>query len=175
MNIVSFTHVVLGSNILMVPIGLFARVSSLPCRIKICRVWQVLAITEDLHDVHSLGKEAAAVHRSLVEDLSKFYLFLVFKMINVSTLYDLLFMLITTFANAILFPLETVLSKDVAAMTDAICRERETKMEISLIHGQAIYQSYSLKIREACQTLDPLVPSLTSSVKGLYSMLTRPA
>ncbi|PRQ23388.1 putative non-specific serine/threonine protein kinase [Rosa chinensis] len=108
---------------------------------------EVLAITEDLHDVHGLGKEAAAVHRSLVEDLSK--------------------------ANAILLPLETVLSKDVAAMTDAICRERETKMEISPIHGQAIYQSYSLKIREACQTLDPLVPSLTSSVKGLYSMLTR--
>ncbi|XP_050364402.1 uncharacterized protein LOC126783062 [Argentina anserina] len=108
---------------------------------------EVLAITEDLHDVHSLGKEAAAVHCSLVEDLSK--------------------------ANAILLPLETVLSKDVAAMTDAICREKETKMEISPIHGQAIYQSYSLKIREACQILDPLVPSLTSSVKGLYSMLTR--
>ncbi|PRQ23312.1 putative non-specific serine/threonine protein kinase [Rosa chinensis] len=33
-------------------------------------IHQVLAITEDLHDVHSLGKEAAAVHRSLVEDLS---------------------------------------------------------------------------------------------------------
>nr|XP_011458374.1 PREDICTED: serine/threonine-protein kinase SMG1-like [Fragaria vesca subsp. vesca] len=108
---------------------------------------EVLAITEDLHDVHSLGREAAAVHRSLVEDLSK--------------------------ANAILLPLETVLSKDVAAMTDAMCRERDTKMEISPIHGQAIYQSYSLKIREACQTLDPLLPSLTSSVKGLYSMLTR--
>ncbi|XP_062020417.1 uncharacterized protein LOC133736840 isoform X2 [Rosa rugosa] len=107
---------------------------------------KVLAITEDLHDVHSLGKEAAAVHRSLVEDLSK--------------------------ANAILLPLETVLSKDVAAMTDAVCRDRETNMEISPIHGQAIYQSYSLKIREACQTLHPLVPSLTSSVKGLYSMLT---
>ncbi|KAL6211608.1 hypothetical protein ACLB2K_016831 [Fragaria x ananassa] len=108
---------------------------------------EVLAITEDLHDVHSLGREAAAVHRSLVEDLSK--------------------------ANAILLPLETVLSKDVAAMTDAMCRERNTKMEISPIHGQAIYQSYSLKIREACQALDPLLPSLTSSVKGLYSMLTR--
>lgn len=96
--------------------------------------------------------------------------------------YNLLGMLITAIyavclhlgqANAILLPLETVLSKDVAAMTDAMCGERETKMEISPIHGQAIYQSYSLKIREACQTLDPLVPSLTSSVKGLYSMLTR--
>ncbi|KAK9901955.1 hypothetical protein M0R45_001825 [Rubus argutus] len=81
---------------------------------------EVLAITEDLHDVHSLGKEAATVHCSLVEDLSK--------------------------ANAILLPLETVLSKDVAAMTDAMWR---------------LARPY------------PLVPSLTSSVKGLYSMLTR--
>ncbi|CAL9022136.1 unnamed protein product [Prunus brigantina] len=108
---------------------------------------EVLAITEDLHDVHSLGKEAAAVHCSLVQELSK--------------------------ANAILLPLETVLSKDVAAMTDAMARERENKMEISPIHGQAIYQSYSLRIREARQAIEPLVPSLTSSVKGLYSMLTR--
>ncbi|KAI5314407.1 hypothetical protein L3X38_043583 [Prunus dulcis] len=108
---------------------------------------EVLAITEDLHDVHSLGKEAAAVHCSLVQELSK--------------------------ANAILLPLETVLSKDVAAMTDAMARERENNMEISPIHGQAIYQSYSLRIREARQAIEPLVPSLTSSVKGLYSMLTR--
>ncbi|PQQ21881.1 serine/threonine-protein kinase SMG1 [Prunus yedoensis var. nudiflora] len=108
---------------------------------------EVLAITEDLHDVHSLGKEAAAVHCSLVQELSK--------------------------ANAILLPLETVLSKDVAAMTDAMARGRETKTEISPIHGQAIYQSYSLRIREARQAIEPLVPSLTSSVKGLYSMLTR--
>ncbi|KAA8536147.1 hypothetical protein F0562_028625 [Nyssa sinensis] len=50
---------------------------------------EVLAITEGLHDVHSLGKEAAAVHHSLMGDLSK--------------------------ANAILLPLESVLSKDVAA------------------------------------------------------------
>ncbi|KAJ7967383.1 Serine/threonine protein kinase [Quillaja saponaria] len=108
---------------------------------------EVLAITEDLHDVCSLGKEAAAVHHSLMEDLSK--------------------------ANAILLPLESVLSKDVAAMTDAMARERETKTEISHIHGQAIYQSYCLRIREACQSFKPLVPSLTLSVKGLYSMMTR--
>lgn len=66
-----------------------------------------------------------------------------------------------------------MLSKDVAAMTDAMARGRETKTEISPIHGQAIYQSYSLRIREARQAIEPLVPSLTSSVKGLYSMLTR--
>ncbi|XP_019454155.1 PREDICTED: serine/threonine-protein kinase SMG1-like [Lupinus angustifolius] len=108
---------------------------------------EVLAITEDIHDVHNLGKEAAAIHRSLMEDLSK--------------------------VNGILLPLESVLSKDVAAMTDAITRERETKKEISHIHGQAIHQSYCLRIREACQTFKPLVPFLTSSVKGLYSLLTR--
>ncbi|TKY67498.1 Serine/threonine-protein kinase SMG1 [Spatholobus suberectus] len=108
---------------------------------------EVLAITEDIHDVYNLGKEAAAIHLSLMEGLSK--------------------------ANAILLPLESVLSKDVGAMADAIARESETKKEISHIHGQAIYQSYCLRIREACQTFKPLVPSLTSAVKGLYSLLTR--
>lgn len=58
-------------------------------------------------------------------------------------------------------------------MTDAISRERENKMEIPPIHGQAIYQSYCLRIREACQSLKPLMPSLTFSVKELHSMLTR--
>ncbi|XVE94112.1 hypothetical protein REPUB_Repub01dG0253200 [Reevesia pubescens] len=108
---------------------------------------EVLAITEDLHDVHNLGKEAAAVHHSFMEDLSK--------------------------ANAILLPLESVLSKDVSAMTEAMARERETKMEVSPIHGQAIYQSYGLRVRETCQTFKPLVPSLTFSVKELHSLLIR--
>lgn len=76
-------------------------------------------------------------------------------------------------ANSILLPVESVLSKDVATMTDAIERERETKVEISPIHGQAIYQSYSSRIREASQTLKPLLPPLTFSVKGLLSLLTR--
>lgn len=108
---------------------------------------EVLAITEDLHDVHTLGKEAVAFHCSLMEDLSK--------------------------ANAILLPLESLLSNDVTAMTDAMTRERETKMEVSPIHGQAIYQSYCLRIKEAIQTFNPLVPSLASSAKGLHLMLTR--
>ncbi|KAF9684246.1 hypothetical protein SADUNF_Sadunf04G0097900 [Salix dunnii] len=108
---------------------------------------EVLAITDDLHAVHTLGKEAVAFHCSLMEDLSK--------------------------ANAILLPLESLLSNDVTAMTDALTRERETKMEVSPIHGQAIYQSYCLRIKEAIQTFNPLVPSLVSSVKGLHSMLTR--
>lgn len=107
---------------------------------------EVLAIT-GLHDVLNLGKEAASVHRSLMEDLSK--------------------------ASAILLPLESVLSKDVSTMTDAMVRERETKSEISPIHGQAICQSYSLRIREACQSYKPLVPLLISYVKELYSLLTK--
>ncbi|CAN0927744.1 Serine/threonine-protein kinase SMG1 [Linum grandiflorum] len=106
---------------------------------------EVLAITEDLHDVHTSGKEASAVHYSLTEELSK--------------------------ANAILLPLEAILSKDVSAMTDAIAREKETKLEFSPIHGQAIYQSYYSRIREAIQAFKPLAPSLASSVKGLYSIL----
>lgn len=84
-----------------------------------------------------------------------------------------LIVLIFVQASVVLLPLESMLSKDVAAMTDAMARERETKLEISPIHGQAIYQSYFLRIREACQTFKPLIPSLTLSVKGLYSMLTR--
>ncbi|KAF8410599.1 hypothetical protein HHK36_003131 [Tetracentron sinense] len=108
---------------------------------------EVLTITEGLHDVHSLGKEAAAVHNALMADLSK--------------------------ANTILLPLESVLSNDVAAMTDAISMDKESKIEIPPIHGQAIYQSYCLRIREACRSFKPLVPSLTFSVKGLHSMLTR--
>ena len=76
-------------------------------------------------------------------------------------------------ANAILLPLESVLSKDVSAMNEAMARERETKMEVSPIHGQAIYQSYGLRVRETCQSFKPLVPSLTFSVQELHSLLTR--
>ncbi|KAJ8747645.1 hypothetical protein K2173_012821 [Erythroxylum novogranatense] len=108
---------------------------------------EVLAITEDLHDVHTLGKEAAAVHHSLMKDLSE--------------------------ANVVLLPLESVLSKDVAAMNDAMTKERETKMDVSPIHGQAIYQSYSLRIREAIDNFKPLIAPLTSAVKGLYAIMTK--
>lgn len=34
-------------------------------------ILQVLAISEGLHDVYSLGKEAATAHAALMEDLSK--------------------------------------------------------------------------------------------------------
>ncbi|KAI3446049.1 hypothetical protein Pfo_002714 [Paulownia fortunei] len=108
---------------------------------------EVLAITEGLHDVHSLGKEAAVLHSSLMEDLSK--------------------------ANAVLIPLESLLSKDIAAMTDAMAREKETKLEIAPIHGQAIFQSYHNRVKEALRVFKPLVPSLTLSVKELYSVVTR--
>ncbi|KAH6814874.1 hypothetical protein C2S51_023892 [Perilla frutescens var. frutescens] len=108
---------------------------------------EVLAITEGLQDVHILGKEAAALHSSLMKYLSK--------------------------ANAVLIPLESVLSKDVAAITDAMAREKETKLEIAPIHGQAIFQSYHNRVKEALQVIKTLVPPLTSSVKGVYSVLTR--
>lgn len=75
-------------------------------------------------------------------------------------------------ANAVLLPLESVLSKDVAAMTDVMSSEGENKMEVSPIHGQAIYQSYCLRVREACHIFKPLLPSLTFSVEELYSILT---
>ncbi|KAI3895751.1 hypothetical protein MKW98_025542 [Papaver atlanticum] len=108
---------------------------------------EVLAITEGLHDVHILGKEAAAVHSALMANLSK--------------------------ANMILLPLESVLSKDVAAMNDALSRDRDSNTDIPLIHGQATYQSYYLKLKEVRQSLKPLVPSLTLSVKDLHSMLMK--
>lgn len=72
-----------------------------------------------------------------------------------------------------MLPLESVLSKDVEAMTEAMTKEKETKMEISPIHGQAIYHSYHTKIKEACRIIKPLVPSLAFSVKELHSILTR--
>ncbi|KAL9245034.1 hypothetical protein vseg_018733 [Gypsophila vaccaria] len=108
---------------------------------------EVLAISNGLHDVHNLGKEAAAMHHSLMDSISK--------------------------ASEIIFPLESVLSKDVTAMTDAMAKERESEMGISPIHGQAIYQSYCPRIREAFQTFKPLVPSLMFSAKELYSLLTK--
>lgn len=58
-------------------------------------------------------------------------------------------------------------------MTDAMAKERETIMEISPTHGQAIHQSYYPRIKEAFQAFKPLVPSLESSVKELYSSLTK--
>ncbi|XP_031125880.1 serine/threonine-protein kinase SMG1-like [Ipomoea triloba] len=107
---------------------------------------EVLAVTEGVHDVHSIAKEAVALHSSMMEDLSK--------------------------ACAILLPLETVLSKDVTAMTEALAKERETKTEISPVHGQAMFQSYHSRIKDTYQAFKPLVPSVTSSVEGLLSMLT---
>src|SRR5689334_667744 len=76
-------------------------------------------------------------------------------------------------ANSIVIPLDSALSKDVALIAEAMTRESETNIEVLSIHGQAIYQSYGAKIRESYQNLKPLVPSTLSSVKGLYSMLTR--
>ncbi|WOK92232.1 serine/threonine-protein kinase SMG1-like isoform X1 [Canna indica] len=108
---------------------------------------EVLAITEGLEDVFILGKEAAASHSALVADLTK--------------------------ANMILLPLEASLSTDLAALADASLKDNENNKEIHLVHGQALYQSYILRLREACQSLAPLVPSLTNYVKELHSTLTK--
>ncbi|XP_075074220.1 uncharacterized protein LOC107823315 [Nicotiana tabacum] len=108
---------------------------------------EVLAVTEGVHDVHSIAKEATALHSSLMEDLSK--------------------------ANGILLPLESLLCKDVATMTEAMTKEREATKEISPVHGQAIFQSYHVKVEKTYEVFKPLVQSLTISVEGLYSMLTR--
>lgn len=50
--------------------------------------------------------------------------------------------------------------------------EKEKKMEIAPIHGHAIFQSYHNRVEDALRVFKPLLPSLTSSVKGLYSVLT---
>ncbi|XP_059314119.1 uncharacterized protein LOC132064955 isoform X2 [Lycium ferocissimum] len=76
-------------------------------------------------------------------------------------------------ANGILLPLESLLCKDVATMTEAMTKEREATMEISPVHGQAIFQSYHVKVEKTYEVFKPLVQSLTISVEGLYSMLTR--
>ncbi|CAN4107619.1 unnamed protein product [Withania somnifera] len=90
----------------------------------------VLAVTEGVHDVHSI-------------------------------------------ANDILLPLESLLCKDVATMTEAMTKEREATMEISPVHGQAIFQSYHVKVEKTYEIFKPLVQSLTISVEELYSILTR--
>lgn len=109
---------------------------------------EVLAIAEGLHDVYTLGKEAAAMHSSLMTNLSK--------------------------ANTILLPLEASLSADLAVMSEAMSKEREKNNNSApLIHGKALYQSYIIRVREACKNLEPLVPPLTEYVKELHSMVTK--
>ncbi|KAM0938032.1 putative non-specific serine/threonine protein kinase [Dioscorea sansibarensis] len=108
---------------------------------------EVLAITRSLHDLYSLGKQAAAAHSVLMADLGK--------------------------ANAILIPLEVSLSTDLVALADAILKDKENKSSIPPIHGQALYESYCFRLREACQSLKHLVPSIICSVKELHSMLTK--
>ncbi|KAL6637808.1 hypothetical protein ACP70R_025380 [Stipagrostis hirtigluma subsp. patula] len=109
---------------------------------------EVLAIADGLHDVYTVGKEAAAVHSSLMTNLSK--------------------------ANTILFPLEASLSADVAVMSEAMSKEREkNNVSVALIHGKALCQSYNIRVREACKNLEPLVGPLTECVKELHSMVTK--
>ncbi|KAL5218723.1 hypothetical protein ABZP36_019407 [Zizania latifolia] len=109
---------------------------------------EVLAIAEGLHDVYILGKEAAAMHNSVMTNLSK--------------------------ANTVLLPLEASLSADLAVMSEAISKEREkNNTSMPLIHGNALYQSYIIRIQDVCKSLDPLVPPLTDDVKELHSLMTK--
>ncbi|OAY80733.1 Serine/threonine-protein kinase SMG1 [Ananas comosus] len=108
---------------------------------------EVLAITEGLHDVYNLGKEAAAAHSALMTDLSK--------------------------ANMMLLPLETSLSTDLAAIANGKLDERDSNGEISLHHAKTLYESYIYRLRETCQSLAPLVPSITHNTKELHFMLNK--
>ncbi|KQK13313.1 hypothetical protein BRADI_1g09310v3 [Brachypodium distachyon] len=109
---------------------------------------EVLAIAEGLHDVYTLGKEAAALHSSLVTNISM--------------------------ANTILLPLEASLSADLAVMSEAMSNEREkNNTSMPLVHGKALYQSYIIRVREAYKNLEPLVPPLTEYVKELHSMVIK--
>lgn len=73
----------------------------------------------------------------------------------------------------ILIPLEASFSTDLAALTAASCDDKGSNKEIPLVYGQALYQSYIHKLREACQALVPLVPSLINYVKELHYTLTK--
>ncbi|XP_042417816.1 serine/threonine-protein kinase SMG1-like isoform X2 [Zingiber officinale] len=108
---------------------------------------EVLAITEGLEDVYILGKEAATAHGALMADLSK--------------------------AHSIIFPLEASLSADLAAVADTSFKDKDNNKEISLVRGQSLYQTYIFRLREAYQSLAPLVLSLTNYVKELHSTLTK--
>lgn len=66
---------------------------------------------------------------------------------------------------AILLPLGDSLSADFSAM------EKETNIDILPIHGQAIYHSSYVRVKESIQSLKSLVPSITSLVEKLHSMM----
>ncbi|KAG0475975.1 hypothetical protein HPP92_012816 [Vanilla planifolia] len=108
---------------------------------------EVLVITESLHDVYGYAKEASIMHKSFMSDLSQ--------------------------AMIVLLPLEALLSSDVASMTDTTSKEKESSIDVSLIHGEGLYHSYCFRLKETCQILESLVPSITFSVKELYSMLAK--
>jgi PI-3-kinase-related kinase SMG-1 len=60
---------------------------------------EILGITNDMHDVHLLGKKNVTLHWFLMEDLSR--------------------------ANLILLPLESLLSEDVTTIKDSKKRPRK--------------------------------------------------
>ncbi|TVU45138.1 hypothetical protein EJB05_04613, partial [Eragrostis curvula] len=143
---------------------------------------EVLAIADGLHDVYILGKEASAVHSSLMTNLSKACSFSLFTAFLFQCQYKYLLCLFTGYlnllfmcmANMILFPLEASLSADVTVMSEAISKEKEkNNATMPLIHGKALHQTYSIKVREACKLLEPLVGPFTEDVKELHSMVTK--
>lgn len=76
-------------------------------------------------------------------------------------------------AHSIIFPLEASLSADLAAVADKSLKDKENNKEISLVRGQSLYQTYIFRLREAYQSLAPLVLLLTNYVKELHSTLTK--
>jgi serine/threonine-protein kinase SMG1 len=59
-------------------------------------------------------------------------------------------------------------------MSEAISQEREkTNANMPLIHGKALYQSYRIKVREACKHLEHLVGPFIGYVKELHSMVMK--
>ncbi|GJM96548.1 hypothetical protein PR202_ga13393 [Eleusine coracana subsp. coracana] len=67
-------------------------------------------------------------------------------------------------ANTILLPLEVSLSADVTVMSEAISKEREKNNgSMPLIHGKALYQSYSIKALEVHEEMETVKSQDVSS------------
>lgn len=77
-------------------------------------------------------------------------------------------------ANSILLPLEASLANDLA---DASYHENDSNNSLGsrslFVQGKTLYQSYNLKVREACRALAPLVSSLTLHATHLHSLLIK--
>ncbi|CAN6447682.1 unnamed protein product [Victoria cruziana] len=108
---------------------------------------EVLAISDGIHDVHGLGKEAAIQHKTLMSDLAK--------------------------VNMLLLPLEPMLVSDVALVVDTLPDEAENMIEYASTSAKKLCQKYHLRIQEVCQSLQPVVSPFLNSVRELHAMLMR--